>query len=79
MTAYSRLRQELAAEPRAWLIRAGGIHRPHLLEALLALDQRVTGLDNLSTGSPRNLDEVRKRVSPEQWADSRFAKGQSRT
>jgi len=80
MTAYARLRQELAAEPRTWLITGvAGFIGSHLLEALLALDQRVTGLDNLSTGAPRNLDDVRSHVSPEQWDRFTFQEGRSRT
>lgn len=54
MSPYSQLRQELAAEPRTWLITGvAGFIGSHLLEALLRLDQRVTGLDNISTGSPK--------------------------
>jgi UDP-N-acetylglucosamine 4-epimerase len=76
MTAYDRLRQELAAEPRTWLITGvAGFIGSHLLEALLALDQRVTGLDSLSTGAPRNLEDVRHRVSPEQWSRFTFHEG----
>jgi len=76
MTAYDRLRQELAAEPRTWLITGvAGFIGSHLLETLLALDQRVVGLDNLSTGSPRNLEEVRTLVTPEQWARFEFHEG----
>lgn len=40
----------------------------HLLETLLTLDQQVRGLDNFASGSSRNLDEVRTRVSAAQWA-----------
>ncbi len=76
MTAYDRLRQELAAEPRTWLITGvAGFIGSHLLETLLALDQRVTGLDNLSTGTPGNLDEVRRRISPDQWSRFTFREG----
>lgn len=76
MNAYSQLRQELAAEPRAWLITGvAGFIGSHLLEALLLLDQRVTGLDNISTGSPQNLAGVQTRVGPEQWARFTFLKG----
>ncbi len=76
MTAYSLLRQELAAEPRSWLITGvAGFIGSHLLETLLLLDQRVTGLDNISTGSPQNLADVQARVAPEQWARFTFLKG----
>lgn len=76
MSAYDRLRQELAAAPRAWLITGvAGFIGSHLLETLLALEQRVTGLDNFSTGAPRNLEEVRARVTPAQWARFTFQQG----
>ncbi len=76
MTAYTLLRQELAAEPRRWLITGvAGFIGSHLLEALLKLDQPVSGLDNFSTGSPRNLAEVQAQVTPEQWARFTFHEG----
>lgn len=76
MTAYELLRQEIAAEPRTWLITGvAGFIGSHLLETLLGLEQRVVGLDNLSTGSPRNLDEVRGRVTSEQWKRFTFQEG----
>ncbi len=76
MNAYTQLRQELAAEPRTWLITGvAGFIGSHLLEALLLLDQRVTGLDNISTGSPQNFADVQARVSAEQWARFTFHKG----
>ena len=76
MTPYDLLRQELAAEPRTWLITGvAGFIGSHLLETLLALDQQVAGLDNFFTGTPRNLDEVRRRVSDAQWARFTFCEG----
>jgi UDP-N-acetylglucosamine/UDP-N-acetylgalactosamine 4-epimerase len=76
MTAYERLRLELAAEPRKWLITGvAGFIGSHLLETLLKLDQKVSGLDNLSTGTPRNLEAVKDRVTAEQWARFEFQEG----
>ena len=76
MTPYELLREELAAEPRAWLITGvAGFIGSHLLETLLGLDQRVAGLDNFSTGSARNLEEVRRRVSEARWARFTFHEG----
>jgi UDP-N-acetylglucosamine 4-epimerase len=46
-----------------------------LLETLLKLDQRVTGLDNFATGHERNLDEVKRLVVPAQWARFDFIEG----
>ena len=51
MSAYDELQTELKAAPRAWLVTGvAGFIGSNLLEALLKLDQRVTGLDNFSTG-----------------------------
>jgi UDP-N-acetylglucosamine/UDP-N-acetylgalactosamine 4-epimerase len=76
MTAYEILRTELRAEPRTWLITGvAGFIGSHLLETLLSLDQRVVGLDDYSTGSPRNLDDVRESVSTEQWKRFKFQEG----
>ena len=58
-TVYLRLRDELIATPRTWLITGvAGFIGSSLLEHLLNLGQRVVGLDNLSTGSRDNLDDV---------------------
>jgi UDP-N-acetylglucosamine 4-epimerase len=76
MTAYEILRTELRAEPRTWLVTgAAGFIGSHLVETLLALDQDVVGLDDFSTGAPANLDDVRERVSAEQWRRFRFSEG----
>jgi len=73
MSAYSELQTELRAAPKAWLVTgAAGFIGSNLLEALLKLDQTVTGLDNFSTGKSNNLEDVRKAVSPAQWARFHF-------
>ncbi len=50
----------------------------NLLEALLKLDQRVVGLDNFATGYQHNLDEVKSLVTPSQWANFQFIRGDIR-
>jgi UDP-N-acetylglucosamine 4-epimerase len=76
MTHYQILQAELRAEPRTWLITGvGGFIGSHLLETLLQLGQRVVGLDNFSTGTPRNLAEVQRSVGAEAWARFAFHKG----
>ncbi|GAB1410012.1 SDR family oxidoreductase [Desulfovibrionales bacterium] len=63
------LRSYLPSAPLHWLITGvAGFIGSHLLEALLGLDQQVTGLDNFSTGYQHNLDQVRDAVSPDKWA-----------
>jgi UDP-N-acetylglucosamine 4-epimerase len=76
MSPYELLRARLASEPQRWLITGvAGFIGSHLLETLLTLNQDVVGLDNLSTGSKRNLKEVRSRVQPAQWERFRFQEG----
>src|SRR5664279_4086495 len=76
MSAYDQLQKELKAAPKTWLITGvAGFIGSNLLEALLQLNQRVVGLDNLATGKKQNLDEVKALVSPEQWGGFRFIQG----
>jgi UDP-N-acetylglucosamine 4-epimerase len=49
-----------------------------LLEALLKADQEVIGLDNFSTGTEHNLDEVRDAVTAIQRNNFKFIKGDIR-
>jgi UDP-N-acetylglucosamine 4-epimerase len=70
------LHAHLRAAPRRWLITgAAGFIGSHLLEALLALEQQVVGLDNFSTGHRSNLDEVRACVGEAAWSRLRFIEG----
>jgi UDP-N-acetylglucosamine 4-epimerase len=57
---------------------AAGFIGSNLVEALLKQNHQVTGLDNFSTGHQRNLDEVQTRVTPAQWANFTFIKGDIR-
>ena len=78
-TRFETVVQELASSPRKWLVTGcAGFIGSNLLEALLKLDQTVTGLDNFATGFQHNLDEVRASVSPEQWARFTFIEGDIR-
>ncbi len=71
MNQYHALSSRLKNEPKRWLVTGvAGFIGSSILQRLLELDQIVVGLDNFSTGSPRNLDSVRESVSPE--ARSRF-------
>jgi len=79
MTPYESLLQALPTAPKAWLITGvAGFIGSNLLETLLKLDQRVVGLDNFATGHQRNLDEVQRLVSAEQWARFNFIRGDIR-
>jgi len=69
MSAYEQLKIELQRSPKTWLVTGvAGFIGSNLLEQLLKFEQRVVGLDNFSTGYKDNLEEVRRRVNPEQWA-----------
>ncbi len=79
MTKYESTKQILIKTPEKWLITgAAGFIGSNLLEALLKLNQTVTGLDNFSTGYQHNLDQVEKTVTPEQWNNFTFIKGDIR-
>lgn len=79
MTGYENIQQEILDNPRVWLITGvAGFIGSNLLQELLALDQRVVGLDNFSTGHPRNLEEVKCSVRAEQWARFDFIEGDIR-
>jgi len=76
MSAYDQLQRELTAAPRTWLVTGvAGFIGSNLLEALLRLDQRVTGLDDFSTGKMNNLEQVRGLVTPVQWGRFRLLQG----
>jgi len=74
---YLRLRDDLIAAPRTWLITGvAGFIGSSLLEHLLDLGQRVVGLDNFSTGSRGNLDDV---LAGRESAAFRFIEGDIRS
>jgi len=76
LTAYETLQQDLPRRPATWLVTgAAGFIGSNLVEALLRLDQRVIGLDNLATGHRQNLVEVRELVTRRQWARFEFIEG----
>jgi len=76
MTAYQIACAELEAEPRNWLVTGvAGFIGSHLLESLLLLGQRVVGVDDFSTGSPKNLKDVRKQVGAKAWRRFEFREG----
>ncbi|MFA5665078.1 SDR family oxidoreductase [Castellaniella sp.] len=76
---HDLIQTQLQQAPRTWLLTGcAGFIGSNLLETLLRLDQPVIGLDDFSTGYQRNLDEVRDRVSPAQWARFQFIEGDVR-
>lgn len=79
MTRYELIRQELTIKPKVWLVTGvAGFIGSNLLETLLLLDQYVIGMDNFSTGHPRNLSEVKRIVGLERWSRFKFSEGDIR-
>jgi UDP-N-acetylglucosamine 4-epimerase len=67
------VQQQLRQHSYHWLVTgAAGFIGSNLVEALLKLNQRVTGLDNFATGHQRNLDQVRDLVGEPAWSNFTF-------
>ena len=59
---------EALDSPRRWLVTgAAGFIGSHLVEALLLHDQDVVGLDDFSTGTRTNLEDVAVRIGADRW------------
>jgi len=59
VSRYDELKAVLREKQYTWLITGvAGFIGSNLLETLLKLNQRVVGLDNLSTGHSSNIDQV---------------------
>lgn len=57
MTTFDNVRDMLSQDTRSWLITGvAGFIGSNLLERLLALNQRVVGIDNFATGKMSNID-----------------------
>jgi UDP-N-acetylglucosamine 4-epimerase len=67
---------ELMASPKVWVVTgAAGFIGSNLSEALLCLNQKVVGLDNLSTGHTDNLAQIQAAVGPERWKNFTWIEG----
>lgn len=78
-STYEQLLHNLNSVPKSWLVTGcAGFIGSNILEQLLMLGQTVTGLDNFSTGSRANLDEVRSLVGEDLWARFTFIEGDIR-
>lgn len=76
---YQEVIESLREEPKRWLVTGcAGFIGSNLIETLLALGQKVVGLDNFSTGYQHNLDEVEKTVGADKWANFAFIEGDIR-
>lgn len=80
MNKIQDVQQQLRQHSSHWLVTgAAGFIGSNLVEALLKLNQRVTGLDNFATGHQRNLDQVRELVGEAAWANFRFLQADIRS
>lgn len=80
MNSYEAVQSALRSAPRDWLVTgAAGFIGSHLVQHLLALGQRVTGLDNFSTGKPENLAHVRAAAGEDARRRFRFMEGDIRS
>jgi UDP-N-acetylglucosamine 4-epimerase len=73
MTNYSKAKEKIKSNSKIWLITGVcGFIGSNLLEELLNLGQNVIGIDNLSTGYVKNLQEVEIAVGKKKWDNFKF-------
>ncbi len=79
MGKFEEIQEHLRGQRHHWLITGvAGFIGSNLLEALLKLNQRVTGLDNFATGHRHNLEQVQALVGGQAWANFSFIEGDIR-
>lgn len=79
MNRFKEVQGQLRETRHHWLVTgAAGFIGSNLVEALLKLGQRVTGLDNFATGHRHNLDQVRELVGEQAWSGFDFIEGDIR-
>lgn len=79
MPAYEDLCASLKTNPQSWLITGvAGFIGSNLLQRLLELGQKVTGLDNFLTGYRKNLEMVREACGGDVWKNFTFIEGDIR-
>lgn len=79
MSAYKDVKASLRENRSTWLITGvAGFIGSNLLQTLLTLGQKVTGLDNFLTGYKKNLDMVHNAVGEEAWRNFNFIEGDIR-
>ena len=72
MSTYNRTKEDLIKNPQTWVITGvAGFVGSNLLEALLKLNQNVTGIDNFSNSSGNNLTSVQASIK-ENWSNFTF-------
>ncbi len=75
-TKFNSLEISLKNKEYFWLITGvAGFIGSNILEKLLILNQKVIGIDNLSTGRLKNLKDVKQIVGLKKWKKFKFLKG----
>ena len=70
---FQEIQQHLLQHRYHWLVTgAAGFIGSNLVEALLKLNQQVTGLDNFATGHRHNLQQVKESVTEDVWVKFNF-------
>jgi UDP-N-acetylglucosamine/UDP-N-acetylgalactosamine 4-epimerase len=73
---FDDVKRHLTITPKVWVVTgAAGFIGSHLVETLLGLDQKVIGLDNLSTGKSENLAQVQNTIGPGRWRKFKWLEG----
>ncbi|MGA2655289.1 MAG: NAD-dependent epimerase/dehydratase family protein, partial [Gammaproteobacteria bacterium] len=76
MSYYTKVKNELLANPRTWLITGvAGFIGNHLLASLLSLNQKIIGLDNFATSCKDDLKRTLAQFTQEQQKLFSFHEG----
>ena len=76
MSQNEKLESQIKKRGGTWLVTGvAGFIGSNLLEHLLNWNQTVIGVDNLSTGTLSNLEEVQTSVGNERWRRFTFHEG----
>jgi UDP-N-acetylglucosamine 4-epimerase len=74
--SFEETKSSLLVSPKTWVVTGvAGFIGSNLLESLLRLNQKVIGLDNLSTGHLPNLHQVQAAVGSRHWKNFTWMEG----
>lgn len=79
MHSINKVEKQLINDPKTWLVTgAAGFIGSNLVKRLLQLNQKVIGLDNLSTGYKRNIEQVVAEIDQKLAGNFQFIHGDIR-